>query len=199
MTTLPRFYPVLPSARWVERALIAGARFIQLRVKNTPEELLRRETIYALALCQEHGAQLVLNDYWQLAIELNVPWLHVGQEDLATTNLQAVRAAGIKLGISTHSHEELDKALTAQPDYVALGPIYPTKLKKMPWKPQGLERVAEWKQRIGNLPLCAIGGLSVERAAGVFAAGADMAAAVTDITLHEAPDARLNAWVEACQ
>lgn len=199
MTTLSRFYPVLPSAHWVERALVAGARFIQLRVKGAPAQALRREAVHALALCQKYGAQLVLNDYWQLAIELNVPWLHVGQEDLATTNLQAVRAAGIKLGISTHSHAELDTALAAQPDYVALGPVYPTKLKQMPWAPQGLERVAEWKQRIGNLPLCAIGGLSVERAAGVFAAGADMAAAVTDITLHEAPDARLAAWVEACR
>jgi thiamine-phosphate pyrophosphorylase len=83
------------------------------------------------------------------------------------------------------------------PDYVALGPVYPTILKAMKWREQGLGRVRDWKRRIGPLPLVAIGGLSVERAAGVFAAGADVASVVTDITLHPDPEARVRAWIGA--
>lgn len=199
MTNLPRFYPVLPNAAWVHRALKAGARFIQLRMKGMPATQLRIEAQQALNLCRDYGAQLVLNDYWQLALELKAPWLHVGQEDLTDTDVAAVKAAGIKMGISTHDHAELERALSISPDYIALGPVYPTILKKMPWREQGLARVTEWKARIGHIPLCAIGGLSVGRTPGVFAAGADLAAAVTDITLHNNPDARLKAWVEACQ
>lgn len=199
MTPLPRFYPVLDSAAWVERALKAGARFIQLRMKDTPEVVLREEIQRSLALTRAYEAELVVNDYWELAIELGANWLHVGQEDLDNTDLKAVRKAGIKVGISTHDHAELERALATHPDYVALGPVYPTILKKMKWQEQGLERVTEWKRLAGDVPLCAIGGMSVERAPGAFAAGADMVAAVTDITLHEDPDARLRAWVEVCQ
>jgi thiamine-phosphate pyrophosphorylase len=102
-----------------------------------------------------------------------------------------LRRSGIKLGISTHDNDELERALSLMPDYVALGPVYPTILKKMKWHQQGLERVTEWKRRVGNVPLVGIGGMSVERAAGVFEAGADIVSVVTDITLNDAPEARL--------
>jgi thiamine-phosphate pyrophosphorylase len=69
----------------------------------------------------------------------------------------------------------------------------------MPWAPQGLERIAEWKRRIGSLPLVAIGGLTVERVPGVFAAGADSAAVVTDITRNVDPDARTREWIEVVE
>jgi thiamine-phosphate pyrophosphorylase len=103
----------------------------------------------------------------------------------------------VKLGISTHDHAELDRALGLDPDYVALGPVYPTILKKMKWHQQGLEKLTEWKRLIGDIPLVAIGGMSVDRAAGAFAAGADIVSAVTDITLHPAPEDRINEWLEA--
>ncbi|MGH8256134.1 MAG: thiamine phosphate synthase, partial [Steroidobacteraceae bacterium] len=83
------------------------------------------------------------------------------------------------------------------PDYVALGPIYPTLLKQMPWAPQGLTRLGEWKRRLGGIALVAIGGLTVERLAGVFAAGADSAAVVTDIVRHPQPEQRVRAWLLA--
>ena len=92
---------------------------------------------------------------------------------------------------------ELERALALTPDYVALGPIYPTLLKVMPWAPQGLARLGEWKRRIGALPLVAIGGLTLERLAGVFAAGADVAAVVTDIVRHAHPEARTREWLAA--
>ncbi|MEO1266394.1 MAG: thiamine phosphate synthase, partial [Pseudomonadota bacterium] len=108
----------------------------------------------------------------------------------------AIRAAGARLGLSTHSPEELDVALAAEPDYVALGPVYETKLKAMKWQPQGLERVAAWKQRIGDLPLVGIAGITVERAPGVIAAGADSVAVITDFLTHSDPEFRIRQWLE---
>ena len=194
--SLPRFYPVFDSAAWVARAVPLGVKLVQLRIKDAPEEVLRAEITTALDLCRQHGALLVVNDHWQLAIELGADWLHLGQEDLDSANIPAIRAAGLKLGLSTHDHAELDRALALAPDYIALGPVYPTILKKMKWTEQGLDRLTEWKARIGGIPLCAIGGMSVARAPGAFAAGADTVAAVTDITLNADPEARVREWLE---
>ncbi|EDQ04303.1 Thiamine-phosphate synthase [Sulfitobacter indolifex] len=193
---LPHFYPVFDSAAWVARAMPLGVKLVQLRIKDAPEDVLRDEITIALDLCRQHGAQLVVNDHWQLAIELGVDWLHLGQEDLDTADIPAIRRAGMKLGLSTHDHAELERALALAPDYIALGPVYPTILKKMKWTEQGLDRLTEWKARIGDIPLCAIGGMSVARAPGAFAAGADMVAAVTDITLNADPEARMREWLE---
>ncbi|MFG6529094.1 MULTISPECIES: thiamine phosphate synthase [unclassified Sulfitobacter] len=194
--SLPRFYPVFDSAAWVARAVPLGVKLVQLRIKDAPEEVLRAEITTALNLCRQHGALLVVNDHWQLAIELGADWLHLGQEDLDSADIPAIRAAGLKLGLSTHDHAELDRALALAPDYIALGPVYPTILKKMKWTEQGLNRLTEWKARIGDIPLCAIGGMSVARAPGAFAAGADTVAAVTDITLNADPEARMREWLE---
>ena len=194
--SLPRFYPVFDSAAWVARAVPLGVKLVQLHIKDAPEEVLRAEITTALDLCRQHGALLVVNDHWQLAIELGADWLHLGQEDLDSANIPAIRAAGLKLGLSTHDHAELDRALALAPDYIALGPVYPTILKKMKWTEQGLDRLTEWKARIGDIPLCAIGGMSVARAPGAFAAGADTVAAVTDITLNADPEARVREWLE---
>ena len=194
--TLPRFYPVFDSAAWVARAVPLGVKLVQLRIKDAPHDLLRQEITAALDLCRQHGAQLVVNDHWELAIELGADWLHLGQEDLDTADIPAIRRAGVKLGLSTHDHAELDRALALAPDYIALGPVYPTILKKMKWTEQGLDRLTEWKARIGDIPLCAIGGMSVARAPGAFAAGADTVAAVTDITLNADPDARMREWLK---
>lgn len=194
--TLPRFYPIFESADWVERALAVGVRMVQLRIKDMPEPALRAEIARARDLCRASGAILVVNDHWRLAIELGCDWLHLGQEDLDAADLDAIRAAGLKLGVSTHDGAELDRALAVGPDYVALGPVWPTILKKMPWAPQGLDRVADWKRRVGALPLVAIGGLTPERGRAALDAGADVVAAVTDITLHPDPEARMREWLE---
>ena len=193
--SLPRFYPVFDSADWVARAVPLGVRLAQLRIKDRPVSFLRAEIAAALETCRRHRAALVVNDHWRLAIDLGAEWLHLGQEDLLEADIPAIRRAGLKIGLSTHDHAELECALSFNPDYVALGPIYPTILKKMKWREQGLERLTEWKSLIGGKPLCAIGGLSVERAPGAFAAGADLIAAVTDITLNPAPEDRMREWL----
>jgi thiamine-phosphate pyrophosphorylase len=193
---LPRVYPIVDSAAWVRRLSGVGVRLIQLRMKDRPEAELRAEIREAKGLCARAGAQLIVNDYWTLALAEGCDFVHLGQGDLDTADVPAIRKAGVKIGISTHSHEELARALRLAPDYIALGPIYPTVLKVMPWAPQGLERITEWKRRVGDIPLVAIGGLTVERLPGVFGAGADVAAVVNDIVSNKDPEGRARAWLE---
>ena len=190
------FYPVVDDVRWVRRLLPLGVRTIQLRIKERSEAEVRRQIREALAIAADHdGCQMIVNDYWRAAIREGAAWLHLGQEDLAGADLVAIRAAGIRLGVSTHSPEELADALDARPDYVALGPIYETTLKKMPWSPQGLARIGEWKARLA-CPLVAIGGITLERAPAVLAAGADSVAVVSDVLRAPDPDGRARAWLD---
>jgi thiamine-phosphate pyrophosphorylase len=168
---------------------------VQLRLKDAALDVVRQEISQSLRVCAEHGCQLIVNDYWREAIALGADYIHLGQEDLADADVAAIRAAGLRLGVSTHSHDELAIALAAKPDYVALGPIYETKLKAMTWSPQGLARVTDWKRRIGALPLIAIGGITPERADGVAEAGADSIAVITDFFTHADPEARVRQWL----
>ena len=190
------FFPIAPDLAWLKRLVPLGVRTIQLRLKDASSERVRHEIAESLKVCAQHGCQLIVNDYWREAIDLGADYLHLGQEDLAAADLAAIRARGIRLGISTHSPEELEIALAARPDYVALGPIYETRLKAMQWAPQGLGRITEWKARIGNLPLVAIGGITPERAGGVAAAGADSIAVITDFFTHPDPEGRVRQWLE---
>lgn len=196
--SLPRFYPIFDHVDWIERLVPLGIKLVQLRIKDQPEAELRAQIKAAQAICREHDCLMVVNDYWKLAIELECDWLHLGQEDLSTADMSAIRTSGVKLGLSTHDIPELQRAMLYQPDYVALGPIYPTILKKMKWHQQGVEKLTEWKKRIGDMPLIAIGGMSVERAPGAFEAGANVVSAVTDITLNADPEGRVREWLELC-
>jgi thiamine-phosphate pyrophosphorylase len=194
---LPRCYVIVDSAAWVARLVPLGVKLFQLRIKDGAMDQVRREIAAARSLCAAAGASLVVNDYWQCALEQDCDFVHLGQTDLDSSDVPALRRAGVRIGISTHSHAELDRALSFDPDYVALGPIYPTVLKSMPWAPQGLERITEWKRLVGAKPLVAIGGLTAERLADVFAAGADSAAVVTDILRHATPESRTREWLVA--
>ncbi len=195
MTTFPRFYPIFDSADWLRRALPLGVRLVQVRIKDMPPPLLMGELALCQELCREHGATLVVNDHWRAAIDLGCDFVHLGQEDLDRADVAAIRRAGMRLGVSTHDHDELDRALALKPDYIALGPVWPTILKKMKWDQQGLERVTEWRKLVGTTPLVAIGGVTPERAMQAFAAGADIASAVTDITLNPDPEGRIREWL----
>lgn len=193
--TLPRFYPIFDSADWLERMLPLGVRLVQLRVKERPAPEIRAEIRRARDLCRAAGAVLVVNDHWQIAIEEGCDWVHLGQEDLDSADLPAIRAAGIRLGLSTHDEAELARALALQPDYIALGPVWPTILKKMKWHQQGIGKLTEWKARIGTIPLIAIGGLKLDRAPLAFAAGANVVSVVTDVTLNPDPEGRVRDWL----
>jgi thiamine-phosphate pyrophosphorylase len=192
---LPRVYPIVDSTAWVARLAPQGVRLVQLRIKEQPEDSVRSQIEAAHGLCRAAGVQLIVNDYWQLALATGCDFVHLGQGDLDSADVPALRRAGVRVGISTHDERELERALALRADYIALGPIYPTLLKAMPWRPQGLARLGEWKRRVGSIPLVAIGGLTLERLAGVFAAGADVAAVVTDIVRASDPEARVRQWV----
>ncbi len=171
-----------------------GVKLMQLRMKDAPQSAIAPAIRDALAACRAYGCELVVNDYWREAIDCGAGFVHLGQGDLETADTPAIRRAGVKLGISTHSHEELDRALQEDPAYIALGPIYETKLKLMPWAPQGLARIGEWKA-LAKRPLVAIGGITLERAPLVFQAGADSIAVVTDVVAHPNPEQRALDWL----
>ncbi len=196
---LDPFYLIVDNAAWLERLVPLGVSLAQLRCKDMDDATVHDEIRRAKTVCAKHDCQLVVNDYWQAAIDLDCDYVHLGQGDMDTADFKAIRQAGIRLGLSTHDHAELDRALSHDPDYVALGPVYQTILKKMPWAPQGLDRLGEWKALVGDRPLVGIGGLNPDRLPGVFSAGADSAAVVTDITLNADPEARTREWIAATQ
>jgi thiamine-phosphate pyrophosphorylase len=190
-----RFYPVVDSVAWVARLAALGVGTIQLRAKDLDDSRALQIVSDALAVIKGTPTKLVVNDYWRAAIVAGAKHLHLGQEDLVEADLKAIRDAGLTLGISTHDDAELETALRAEPDYIALGPIFPTTLKSMRFKPQGIPRIAEWKKRIGGISLVAIGGIKFEQADAIFAAGADSIAVVSDVTQNADPDARVRAWL----
>ena len=195
---MERFYLIVGHVGRLELLVPHGVRLVQLRIKDQPTQEVRRQIARARDFCAVHGAQLVVNDYWEQALDLRCGFVHLGQEDMEQADIPALRRAGIRYGLSTHDEAELDRALSYDPAYVALGPVYPTLLKKMKWEPQGLERVRRWKAMAGKTPLVAIGGLTPERLPGVFAAGADSAAVVTDIQQADDPEAQTRTWIRAC-
>ena len=190
-----RFYPVVDSLAWVERLTKLGVGTIQLRAKDLNDADALQIVSDALAITQGTQAKLVVNDYWRAAIVAGAKYLHLGQEDLADADLEAIRETGLSLGVSTHDDAELETALAAKPDYVALGPIFFTTLKSMRFEPQGIPKITEWKKRIGTIPLVAIGGIKFEQAAEILAAGADSIAVVSDVTQNADPDARVRQWL----
>jgi thiamine-phosphate pyrophosphorylase len=190
-----RFYPVVDTVAWVARLALLGVGTIQLRAKGLNDSEALQAVTDAIEIIRGTDAKLVVNDYWRAAIVAGAKHLHLGQEDLADADLKAIRDAGITLGISTHDDDELETAMRADPDYIALGPIFPTTLKSMRFAPQGIPKITEWKKRIGDIPLVAIGGIKLEQAREIFAAGADSIAVVSDVTQNPEPDARVRAWL----
>lgn len=184
------FYPVVPSAEWVERLLGWGVRTIQLRIKasdHTPDEVAAEVRAAIAAGSKVPGAQVFINDHWQAALAAGAYGVHLGQEDLDTADIEALRSAGIRLGLSTHTPAELARAKAVQPSYLAIGPIYPTTLKVMPYAPVGLENLAAWAKLATPYPVVAIGGISLERMPGVLACDVDGVAVVSAVTLAANP------------
>lgn len=192
-----RFYPVVDNIAWVKRLAALGVGTVQLRAKELNDAEALQLVTDALDAVKGTDTKLIINDYWRAAIVAGAQHLHLGQEDLAEADLHEIRSAGLTLGLSTHDDAELETALAAEPTYIALGPIFPTTLKSMRFAPQGIPKITEWKKRVGNIPLVAIGGIKLEQAEEIFAAGADSIAVVSDVTQNPDPDARVRAWLAA--
>lgn len=187
------FYPVVPTADWVVRLLGWGVRTVQLRTKaadHTAEHIALQVKAAVEAGRAVPGAQVFINDHWQLALAAGAYGVHLGQEDLDIADIDALRAAGVRLGLSTHAPAELARAHAVAPSYLAIGPIYPTTLKVMPYEPVGLERLKVWSPQAAPYPVVAIGGISLERLPGVLACLSgkhDGVAVVSAVTLAPNP------------
>jgi len=178
-------YPVVETVEWIERLLEFGVRTIQLRIKDRQEEDVEQQIADAVALGKRYQARLFINDYWRLAIKHQAYGVHLGQEDLDVADLDAIHAAGLRLGLSTHDDTELDRALAVEPSYIALGHVFPTQTKDMPSAPQGLAELTRHIQRLQGISTVAIGGISIERVPAVLATGVGSVAVVSAITQAE--------------
>ncbi|MFJ5363347.1 thiamine phosphate synthase [Pectobacterium sp. CHL-2024] len=182
-------YPVVDSVEWIERLLSVGVKTIQLRIKDRSDEQAEAEVIQAIALGRRYQAQLFINDYWKLAIKHQAYGIHLGQEDLDTADLAAIKQAGLRLGVSTHDDRELARAVAISPSYIALGHIFPTQTKDMPSAPQGLAELTRHITDLqGRFPTVAIGGISIDKVPAVLKTGVGSIAVVSAIT--QAPDWR---------
>jgi hydroxymethylpyrimidine kinase/phosphomethylpyrimidine kinase/thiamine-phosphate diphosphorylase len=194
------FYPIVPDISWLKRLVDAGVPSIQLRMKDVPADQVLTSVREAVEYCRERGVQLFINDYWQLAIECHAFGVHLGQEDLdrlTPREIRTLQKSGLRLGVSTHSYEEAARAVALQPSYIALGPIFHTTCKSMAFGPQGMERVREWKDLCGDIPLVAIGGLKLEHSPTLLRYGASGLSAITDVLAHENPEARVQEWLNS--
>ena len=185
------FYPVVPTADWVQRLLGWGVRTVQLRIKaadHSPAEIAAEIQAAVAAGRAVPGAQVFINDHWKLALACGAYGVHLGQEDLEIADIEALRHAGVRLGLSTHTPTELARAHAVQPSYLAIGPIYPTTLKVMPYAPVGLDQLALWVPHAAPYPVVAIGGISLARLPGVLACGVQGVAVVSAVTLADDPE-----------
>ena len=178
-------YPVVDRAHWLERLIPLGLDTIQLRIKDLSGAALQAEIARAVALARASGCRLFINDYWRQAIEAGAYGVHLGQEDLEQAELDEIRDAGLRLGLSSHSYYEVARAHSYRPSYIACGPVWPTTTKAMPWQPQGIAGLRHWRQLL-DYPIVAIGGINAERVRALVAAGITNLAVITAIT--EAPD-----------
>ncbi|NVK57066.1 MAG: thiamine phosphate synthase [Alteromonadaceae bacterium] len=179
-------YPVVDSLSWLERLLPLRPGIIQLRIK-TPGPRLAAQIKAAVALAKRYNARLFINDHWQLAIEFGAYGVHLGQDDLANTDLEAIASAGLRLGVSTHGYAEIQRIRQIKPSYIALGHIFETQTKAMPSHPQGLANLDKYVALLDGVPTVAIGGINQSRLESVASTGVSGIAVVTAITAAQQP------------
>lgn len=178
-------YPIVDRADWLAKLLPTGVKTLQLRIKDLQGAALEQEIKAGIALAKQHQANLFINDYWELAIQYGAYGVHLGQEDLQTAHLEKIRAAGLRLGVSTYGYYEIARAHAINPSYIACGPIFPTTSKILSCTPQGLAQLHRWRKML-HYPLVAIGGIDLEKMPAVLATQVDGVAMISAIT--QAPD-----------
>ena len=195
-------YGVLPDAQWVGRMARAGVPTVQLRFKSDDAAAIEREVQAAVEAVQGTGALLFVNDHWRVAIEAGAYGVHLGQEDLdalAPEELAQIRAAGLRLGVSTHGYAEMVRADKVSPSYIAMGAVYPTTLKKMATAPQGVARLGAYARLLRGYPQVGIGGIDAVRLPEVLATGVGSVAVVRALVAAEDPEATAAQWMAALQ
>ena len=192
-------YPIVDNSELVELMFENGASTVQLRIKNGDKNLLRNEINKSVEIAKRYShAQLFINDEWELAIEYCAFGVHLGQEDinnLLPENIEKIYKAGLRLGISTHNWEEINFALKFDPSYLAIGPIFPTKSKDLPYECHGIEGLKTIREKLPNYSLVAIAGINLENGVDLIKAGVDGIAIMSDITKNSNPAKRAREWV----
>ncbi|WP_296502020.1 thiamine phosphate synthase [Rhodoferax sp.] len=182
-------YAVLPDAAWVARMARAGVPTVQLRFKSDDTRAIEREVSAAVQAVQGTDALLFINDHWQAAIAAGAYGVHLGQEDLELADLQAIRAAGLRLGLSSHGYAEMLRADRFSPSYLAMGAVFPTTLKRMVTAPQGTGRLSAYARLMRDCPLVAIGGIDHSTLPDVLVSGVGSVAVVRALVAAEQPEA----------
>ena len=184
-------YGVMPDAEWVKRMVDAELPTVQLRLKSEDRSKIRKQVRAAVEAVKESKTLLFINDYWEEAIDAGAYGVHLGQEDLEDANLEEIRVAGLRLGLSTHGYAEMVHADRFCPSYIAMGAVFPTNLKKMATVPQGLGRLYQYAKLMNNYPLVAIGGIDQESIRTVSKSGVGSVAVVRALTEAKDPKAAI--------
>ena len=192
-------YGVMPDADWVKRMVDAGLPTVQLRFKSDDKSKIRKQIKESVAATKDSKTLLFINDYWEQAIDAGAYGVHLGQEDIATANLDEIRMAGLRLGLSTHGYAEMVYADRFCPSYIAMGAVFPTNLKKMPTAPQGLGRLYQYAKLMSHYPLVAIGGIDEDSIRAVSKSGVGSVAVVRAITQAKDPKAAIKHLQELMQ
>ena len=181
-------YPVVADVALLHCLLKAGAKTIQLRIKEEATRQIEEQICSAIQLGRDYQAKLFINDHWELALKHGAYGVHLGQEDLYLADLTEIAKAGMALGISSHSYFELLLAHHISPSYVALGHIFPTTTKDMPSAPQGLQKLKKYVDLLGkHYPLVAIGGIDASRLTSVKKTGVHDVAVVRAVAQASDP------------
>lgn len=175
-------YAVMPDADWVKRMVDAEVPTVQLRFKSENKTKLKKQIAQSVEAVKDSKTLLFINDYWEEAIEAGAYGVHLGQEDMAAADLDAIRLSGLRLGLSTHGYAEMVYADRSCPSYIAMGAVFPTILKQMPTAPQGLGRLYKYAQLMSHYPLVAIGGIDENSIHAVAQSGVGSVAVVRAIT-----------------
>jgi thiamine-phosphate pyrophosphorylase len=191
---LPRLYVILDASllatgeRESARMLAeCGVRLVQYRGKNASSREQLRVSSQLAEFFSSQGIAFLVNDRPDVALLAGAAGVHLGQDDLGVEDARGLLGADKSIGVSTHTIEQVRRAAETSADYIAVGPIFPTTTKASPDPVVGTELIRQ-ARALTDKPLAAIGGITLERAPDVLAAGADSLVVISDI--WRAPDPR---------
>ena len=177
-------YPIVSNTDQLARLLNAKSdlalKLVQLRIKNKQGEPLEKEIQRSVELAGHFTTRLIINDHWPLAIKYRAYGVHLGQDDLLTANLSAIKQSGLRLGLSAYTDSELARANALGPSYIGYGPIFATQSKRMLVKPKGLAQLKRVRQQV-TCPLVAIGGIGLDQLMAVLSCQVDGVAVISAI------------------